>query len=136
MPVLKIQIASDLHLESWRGEMPDEQAFRPAEGRDLLVLAGDIHVGTKCFRRRRYLLRPLRLLPAGATVAERDSHLPGNGTFPRRTEIYGLRSEAEQRVSEYRHRETVSGVQGERGVDGSIGLEVGFHENLPVRPMA
>ena len=42
---MRIQIASDLHIESWRGAMPDEQAFRPAEGRDLLVLAGDIHVG-------------------------------------------------------------------------------------------
>lgn len=42
---MRIQIASDLHLESWRGAMPDEHAFRPAEGRDLLVLAGDIHVG-------------------------------------------------------------------------------------------
>ena len=41
---MRIQIASDLHLESWRGAMPDERAFRPAEGRDLLVLAGDIHV--------------------------------------------------------------------------------------------
>ena len=42
---MRIQIASDLHLESWRGAMPHEQAFRSAEGRDLLVLAGDIGVG-------------------------------------------------------------------------------------------
>ena len=41
---MRIQIASDLHLESWLGAMPDEQAFKPAEGRDLLVLAGDIGV--------------------------------------------------------------------------------------------
>lgn len=48
---LKIQIATDLHIESWRGAMPDEQAFGPAEGRDQVVLAGDIHVGTgaRCF---------------------------------------------------------------------------------------
>ena len=31
-------------------------------------------VTSKCFRRRRYLRHPLRLLPAGATVAGRDSH--------------------------------------------------------------
>ena len=42
---MRIQIASDLHLESWRGGTPDDRAFRPAEGRDLLILAGDIHVG-------------------------------------------------------------------------------------------
>ena len=42
---MRIQIASDLHIESWGGAMPDERAFRPAEERDLLVLAGDIDVG-------------------------------------------------------------------------------------------
>jgi len=31
-------------------------------------------VASKCFSRSRYLLQPLRLLPAGATVAGRDSH--------------------------------------------------------------
>ena len=33
----------------------------------------------------RYLHHPLRLLPAGATVAGRDSHPLKNGAFPRRT---------------------------------------------------
>ena len=42
-------------------------------------------VSSECFRRTRYLLRPLRLLPAGATVAGRDSHPLRNGAFPRRT---------------------------------------------------
>ena len=41
---MKIQIASDLHIESWRGRLPDEDTFRPVKDRDLLVLAGDIHV--------------------------------------------------------------------------------------------
>ena len=42
-------------------------------------------VPSKCFRRSRYLLRPLRLLPAGATVAGRDSHPLGNDALSRRT---------------------------------------------------
>ena len=41
---MKIQIASDLHIESWRGRLPDEHTFGPVKDRDLLVLAGDIHV--------------------------------------------------------------------------------------------
>ena len=40
---------------------------------------------SECFRRRRYLHHPLRLLPAGATVAGRDSHPLREGAFPRRT---------------------------------------------------
>ena len=35
----------------------------------------------ECFSRCRYLHRPLRLLPAGATVAGRDSHPLRNGAF-------------------------------------------------------
>ena len=40
---------------------------------------------SKCFRRCRYLHHPLRLLPAGATVAGRDSHPLRSGAFSRRT---------------------------------------------------
>ena len=42
-------------------------------------------LSSKCFRRCRCLHRPLRLLPAGATVAGRDSHPLRNGAFARRT---------------------------------------------------
>jgi len=42
-------------------------------------------VASECFRPCRYLHHPPRLLPAGATVAGRDSHPLGNGAFPRRT---------------------------------------------------
>ncbi len=42
-------------------------------------------VTSECFSRSRYLLQPPRLLPAGATVAGRDSHPLGNGALPRRT---------------------------------------------------
>ena len=47
-------------------------------------------VAPECFSRSRYLLQPLRLLPAGATVAGRGSHPLGDGAFPRRTEQVGL----------------------------------------------
>ena len=36
---------------------------------------------SECFNRGRYLPQPLRLLPAGATVAGRDSHPLGKGAF-------------------------------------------------------
>ena len=42
---------------------------------------------SECFRPCRYLHNPLRLLPAGATVAGRDSHPLGNGAFSRRTKV-------------------------------------------------
>ena len=42
-------------------------------------------VTSECFRRCRYLHHPLRLLPAGTTVAGRDSHPLRNGAFSRRT---------------------------------------------------
>ena len=38
-------------------------------------------VAPECFRQCRYLHHPLRLLPAGATVAGRDSHPLKNGAF-------------------------------------------------------
>ena len=43
---MRIQIASDLHLEFCPGHMPGEAAFRPMSDRDLLILAGDIGVAT------------------------------------------------------------------------------------------
>ena len=40
---MKIQIASDLHLEQWRLNLPDPaRHFASDESRDLLILAGDI----------------------------------------------------------------------------------------------
>ncbi len=56
-------------------------ALRPAWSLNRLTRP----VTSECFSRSRYLLQPLRLLPAGATVAGRDSHPPGNGALPRRT---------------------------------------------------
>ena len=47
-------------------------------------------LSSECFSRCRYLHRPLRLLPAGATVAGRDSHPLRNGALSRRTEFSGL----------------------------------------------
>ena len=45
--------------------------------RDLIKEA----ISSECFSRCRCLHRPLRLLPAGATVAGRDSHPLRNGAF-------------------------------------------------------
>ena len=39
---MKIQIASDLHLEMSRHHEPEIHDFFPVEDRDVLVLAGDI----------------------------------------------------------------------------------------------
>ncbi len=40
---MKIQLASDLHLELIEAFLPDEKLVEPAPDADLLVLAGDIH---------------------------------------------------------------------------------------------
>lgn len=42
---MKLQLASDLHLEFARRERPGTRLVEPAPGADLLVLAGDIHNG-------------------------------------------------------------------------------------------
>ena len=50
-------------------------------------------MSSKCFSPVRYLLGPLRLLPAGATVAGRGSHPLGHSAFPRRTKNQGYHLE-------------------------------------------
>lgn len=40
---MKIQLASDLHLEHLHRKWPRERLVKPAPGADVLVLAGDIH---------------------------------------------------------------------------------------------
>ena len=40
---MKIQLASDLHLELIEAFLPDEKLVKPAPDADQLVLAGDIH---------------------------------------------------------------------------------------------
>lgn len=47
---MKIQIASDLHLEFIRQRFPAEQVIRYVEGTEVLILAGDIHIGVEAVR--------------------------------------------------------------------------------------
>lgn len=42
---LRVQVASDLHLEFIRKRFPDERVIKPHSDADLLVLAGDIDSG-------------------------------------------------------------------------------------------
>jgi predicted phosphodiesterase len=44
---MRIQFASDLHLEMIEHRLPRARLVEPADGADLLVLAGDIHNGIK-----------------------------------------------------------------------------------------
>ena len=46
---MKIQIASDLHLENWQRDLPPLHQFTPDRTRDLLILAGDITNGARQF---------------------------------------------------------------------------------------
>ena len=70
MPNMKIQIASDLHLEGRKGYMPERAAFDPVPSRDLLVLAGDI--GTHLLARE-FVLRELEISPV--------IYVPGNHEY-------------------------------------------------------
>ena len=70
MPNMKIQIASDLHLEGRKGHLPERAAFDPVPNRDLLVLAGDI--GTHLLARE-FVLRELEISPV--------IYVPGNHEY-------------------------------------------------------
>ena len=62
---MKIQIASDLHLEMRRGRLPAPGEFRAAAERDVLVLAGDIgtHMCAWDFVRQQLELSPVVCVP-------------------------------------------------------------------------
>ena len=68
------------------GRLPRHTLSRPARRSLALRPAWSLSrpwrpVTSECFRRCRYLHHPLRLLPAGTTVAGRDSHPLKNGAF-------------------------------------------------------
>jgi hypothetical protein len=44
---MKIQLASDLHLDYLQRDLPGERLIAPAYGADVLVLAGDIANGVQ-----------------------------------------------------------------------------------------
>lgn len=46
-PMLRMQLASDLHLENIEARFPGERLITPAADADLLVLAGDVANGTR-----------------------------------------------------------------------------------------
>lgn len=46
MPAMNIQVASDLHLDLLQERFPGFRAVEPADGADVLVIAGDIQHGT------------------------------------------------------------------------------------------
>ena len=72
---MRIQIASDLHLEFYPIHLPPQSAFRPVPDRDVLVLAGDIGRGLQA---REFVLRELARSPV--------IYVPGNH------EYYGMQS--------------------------------------------
>ena len=57
---MKIQIASDLHLEAREDHLPAPGAFRSDASRDVLVLAGDIG---RYLLAREFVFRELALTP-------------------------------------------------------------------------
>ena len=65
---MKIQIASDLHFELWKRNLPDpKRQFAPDKDRDLLILAGDIVDGNRDhgipFIRRELKISPVIFVP-------------------------------------------------------------------------
>ena len=62
---MKIQIASDLHLEGIEGHTPGLSVFRPVPDRDLLILAGDIgrHMMAQDLVRRELETSPVIYVP-------------------------------------------------------------------------
>ena len=62
---MKIQIASDLHLEAREDHLPATGAFRSDASRDLLILAGDIgrHLLAREFVFREMTLSPVIYVP-------------------------------------------------------------------------
>ena len=80
---MKIQIASDLHFEMWKRDLPDPvDQFEPDRTRDLLILAGDITSGYRRwgtpFIRRELGISPIIFVPGNheyfhATKADVDA---------------------------------------------------------------
>ena len=74
--LMKIQIASDLHLELHRGHYPPIRDFYPVADRDVLVLAGDIGTGMKAapFIEEQAAVSPVLFVPGNHEYYGGQSH--------------------------------------------------------------
>lgn len=72
---MRIQIASDLHLEMHRGNYPSAEYFWPVADRDVLVLAGDIGTHTNALRfiEDEARISPVILIPGNHEYYSRHS---------------------------------------------------------------
>lgn len=96
---MRIQIASDLHIEFYRKRMPPREKFQAVEDRDVLVLAGDIGVQMMA---RRFIEEQIEISPV--------IYVPGNHEYYTKTprakvdvrwkELEGLKSGSHYLVGE------------------------------------
>ncbi|MYA30639.1 MAG: hypothetical protein F4Y31_05325 [Gammaproteobacteria bacterium] len=74
---MRIQIASDLHLDKRPGHMPDPlEEFCPVFDRDLLILAGDVGAGmtARAFIERETMISPVVYVPGNREYHTRVPH--------------------------------------------------------------
>ena len=80
---MKIQIASDLHLEGRPGHLPPPDAFAPDPDRDVLVLAGDIgrHLLARDFVLRELAFSPVVYVPGNHEYYGRQNRASVDGMW-------------------------------------------------------
>lgn len=72
---MKIQLASDLHLEFFEHRFPDFRCIEPAPEAEALVLAGDIHLHTRALKA--FADWPVPVLYVGGNHEAYNTHLYG-----------------------------------------------------------
>ena len=104
---MKIQIASDLHLEFREHHMPFADEFVPVADRDVLVLAGDIGVNMMA---EGFVERELEVSPVIYAPGNHEYYIPG----PREEVDRGWRGFAQRRAGFHylvRERVEIAGVR-------------------------